>query len=199
MPSEGCADHARRCRTGRFLQVSLPSQSPEKGLIPRGETILGRLGQGSPASQHPRALCVRHWTVVVQSLSHVLLFATSSTVAHQAPPSWAISRSLLKFMSVKSVMLSNHLILCCPLLLLPLIFPSIRVFSSESVLHISCWEGGVFVPRGLPVTLPRLFLTCLQTICSWGPFLLCCSLSLECSFLPPGAPGSSAFLLSGET
>ena len=137
MPSEGCADHARRCRTGRFLQVSLPSQSPEKGLIPRGETILGRLGQGSPASQHPRALCVRHWTVVVQSLSHVLLFATSSTVAHQAPPSWAISRSLLKFMSVELVMISNHLILGCLLLLLPSIFPSIRVFSNELALCIS--------------------------------------------------------------
>ena len=57
----------------------------------------------------------------------------------------------------------------------------------------------MFVPRGLPVTLPQLFLTCPQAIHSWGPFSLCCSLSLKCSFLPPGAPGFSAFLLSGET
>ena len=53
------------------------------------------------------------------------------------------SQSLLKLMSIKSVMLSNHLILCCPLLLPPSVFPSIRVFSSESVLHIrwpKCWS-----------------------------------------------------------
>ena len=54
---------------------------------------------------------------------------------HQASLSFTISQSLFKLMSIKSVMPSNHLILCCPLLLLPLIFPSIRVFSNESVLH----------------------------------------------------------------
>ena len=58
------------------------------------------------------------------------------TAAHQASLSITNSRSLLKLMSIKSVMPSNHLILCCPLLLLPSIFPSIRVFSSESVLRI---------------------------------------------------------------
>ena len=58
------------------------------------------------------------------------------TTACQASLSITNSRSLLKFMSIESVMPSNHLILCCPLLLLPLIFPSIRVFSKESVLHI---------------------------------------------------------------
>ena len=58
------------------------------------------------------------------------------TAAHQAPLSPAISQSSLKFMSVESVMLSNHLILCCPLLLLPSIFPSIRVFSGEWALRI---------------------------------------------------------------
>ena len=56
--------------------------------------------------------------------------------APEAPPSFTISRSLLRLMSFESGMPSNHLILCCPLLLLPSIFPSIRIFSSESVLHI---------------------------------------------------------------
>ena len=61
---------------------------------------------------------------------------TPWTAAHQASLSLTISPSLPKFMSIASVMPSNHLILCHPLLLLPLIFPSIRVFSNESVLHI---------------------------------------------------------------
>ena len=72
----------------------------------------------------------------VQSLSHVQLFATPWTAACQASLSITNSRSLLKLMSIESVMPSNHLILCCPLLLLPSIFPSIRIFSNESVLHI---------------------------------------------------------------
>ena len=76
-------------------------------------------------------------TISVQfSLCHVWLFATPGTAAHQASPSFTISLTLLKLMSVESVMPSNHLILCCPLLLLPSIFPSIRVFSNESALHI---------------------------------------------------------------
>ena len=72
----------------------------------------------------------------VQSLSTVWLFATPWTAAFQASLSITNSWSLLKLMSIKSVMPSNHLILCHPLLLLPSIFPSIRVFSSDSVLHI---------------------------------------------------------------
>ena len=68
-------------------------------------------------------------------LSHVQLFTTPWTVACQAPLS-SISQSVLKFMSIDLVMLSNPLILCHPLLLLPSIFPSIRVFSSESAFHI---------------------------------------------------------------
>ena len=74
--------------------------------------------------------------VVVQSLSHVQLFATPWTDTRQASLSFTISWRLLKFMSIESVIQSIHLILCCPLLLLPSIFPSIRVFSSESVLQI---------------------------------------------------------------
>ena len=73
---------------------------------------------------------------VVQSLSCVRLFATPWTAARQDPLSIANSWSLLKLMSIESVMPSNHLILCHPLLLLPSIFPSIRVFSNESDLHI---------------------------------------------------------------
>ena len=72
----------------------------------------------------------------VQSLSCVRLFATPPTAARQTSLSYTNSRSLLKLMFVESVMSSNHLILCCPLLLPPSIFPNIRVFSSESALHI---------------------------------------------------------------
>ena len=73
--------------------------------------------------------------LVVQSLSHVWLFATPWTAARQTSLSSAISQSLLKLMPIESVMMSNHLILCHPLLFLPFIFSSIRVFSSESALH----------------------------------------------------------------
>ena len=72
----------------------------------------------------------------VQSLSRVWLFATPCTAAHQASLSITNSQSLPKLMSVESVMPSNHLFLCHPLLLLPSIFPSIRVFSNESALCI---------------------------------------------------------------
>ena len=72
----------------------------------------------------------------VQSLSHIPLFVTPWTAAHQASLSITNSQSLLKLMFIESVMPSNHHILCCPLLLLPPIFPSIRVFSCESALHI---------------------------------------------------------------
>ena len=74
--------------------------------------------------------------VAVQLLSCVQLFVTPWTAAHQASLSFTISWSLLKLMSIELVMASNHLILCCPLLLLPSIFPSIRVSSNESTLHI---------------------------------------------------------------
>ena len=82
-------------------------------------------------------------TVSLQSLSYVRLFATPWTVACQASLSITNSRSLLKLKSIESVMSSNHLVLCEPLLLLPSILPSIRVFSKESVLCIrwpKCWS-----------------------------------------------------------
>ena len=72
----------------------------------------------------------------VQSLSCARLFATQWTAPRQASLSITISQSLLKFMAIESVMPSNHLILCCPLLFLPSIFPRIRVFSNESALCI---------------------------------------------------------------
>ena len=75
----------------------------------------------------------------VQSLSHVRLFVTPRTAAHQASLSITSFQSLLKLMSIESVMPSNHLFLCHPLLLLPSIFPSIRVFSNESVLLCIKW------------------------------------------------------------
>ena len=74
--------------------------------------------------------------VVVQSLGGVRLFVTPWTAALQASLSITISWSLLKFMPIESAMPSNHLVLCCPLRLLSSIFPSIRVFSNESVLCI---------------------------------------------------------------
>ena len=72
----------------------------------------------------------------VQSLSHVWLFATPWTAARQASLSITNSQGLLKLMSIELVMPSSHLILCCPLLLLPPIPPSIRIFSNESSLHM---------------------------------------------------------------
>ena len=74
--------------------------------------------------------------VVVQSLNCVQHFANPWTAARQASLSITNFQSLLKFMSIELVTLSNHLILCCSLLTLPSIFPSIRIFSNESVLQI---------------------------------------------------------------
>ena len=82
-------------------------------------------------------LCLHDWLLLFSCLSRVRLFATPWITTCQASLSFAISQSLLKFMSMESVMPSNHLILCCPLLLLPSIFPSIRVFSNESDLCIT--------------------------------------------------------------
>ena len=77
--------------------------------------------------------------VVFQLLSNIWLFMIPWTAAHLAPLSVTNSQSLLKLMSTESVMLSNHLILCHPLYLLPSVFPSIRVFSRKWALHIRYW------------------------------------------------------------
>ena len=81
-------------------------------------------------------ICVQSQFNSAQSLSCVRLFATPWTAARQAFLSITNYRSLLKLITIESVMPSNHLIPCCPLFLLPSIFPSIRVLSSDSVLHI---------------------------------------------------------------
>ena len=74
--------------------------------------------------------------IVAQLLNHIWLFVTPWTAACQNSLSFTISWSLIKFMSPESVMLSNHLIFCHPLLLLPSVFPSVRVFSNELALHV---------------------------------------------------------------
>ena len=82
-------------------------------------------------------VCVCVCVVVIQFLDRVQLFATPWTVAHQASLSFTIFWCLLKVMSIESMMPSNHLILCHPLLHLPSVFPRIRIFSNETALHIS--------------------------------------------------------------
>ena len=74
--------------------------------------------------------------VVIQLLCHVQLFATPWAMAYQASLSFTVSWGLLRFMLIESMALSNYFILCCPLLPLPSIFPSISIFSNESALHI---------------------------------------------------------------
>ena len=86
--------------------------------------------------QHTKLSTTWYVQVIVQSLSHVSLFVNPGTAVYQASLSLTNSQSLFKFMSTESVMLSNHFILCFPLFLLPSLFPSIRVFSNESALHI---------------------------------------------------------------
>ena len=83
----------------------------------------------------------------VQLLSCIQFFTTPWTAARQAPLSFTISQSLLKLMSIESLKLSKHLIFCHPLLLLPSIFPSIRVFSNESAFHITICphENNIFL------------------------------------------------------
>ena len=126
----------------------------------------------------------------VQSLSCVWLFATPWIAAYQASLSITNSRSLLKFMSIESVMPSNHLILCHPLLLLPAVPPSIRVFSNESTLHKRwpkywsfCFSIGPFnehylgfkksALKLLPLLILFFFLLVISVYCSsLGAFIL---------------------------
>ena len=84
------------------------------------------------------------------AVSHIRLFATPWTAAHQTSLSFTISRGLFKLTSIESVMPSSHLILCHPLLLLPSIFPSIRVFSSELDLPIRWPKYWSFICRTSP-------------------------------------------------
>ena len=90
------------------------------------QAVIHKMNKQDPTVQHSS----------VQSINHVRLFVIPRTAAHQASLSITNFQSLLKFKSIKLVMPSNHFILCCLLLFFPSIFPSIRVFSTESVLCI---------------------------------------------------------------
>ena len=118
-------------------------QSRVGGNSPRGPSLSGSLPSPEPhlvalhllkkkAGGATKCISIQ----LIQSLSCVRLLVTPWTAAHQASLSITHCQSLLKIMAIESVMPSNHLIVCCPLLLLPSTFPSIRVFSDESVLHI---------------------------------------------------------------
>ena len=95
--------------------------------------------------------------VVVQLLSRVQLFVTPWTAAHQTPLSFTVSQSLQKFMCIEMVMLSNHLILWLHFLLLPSIFPSIRVFSSEKLALCTRWSKYWASASVLPVNIQGWF------------------------------------------
>ena len=109
-----------------------------------------------------------YYVVVVQLLSHVWLFVSPWIVAHQAPLSSRIPQSLLKFVSIESVMLCNHLILCCPHLLLPSVFPSIRVFSSIRSFPVSL----LFKSDGQSIGVSAFTTVLPMTIQGWFPLRL---------------------------
>ena len=117
--------------------MTLSLQSP--GGHCRGAGNPGKKGESlmraCPSTQERKA-GIMGLVVTAQLLICVQLFTTPWTAACQASLSFTISLGLLRLMSIESVMPSSHLILCRPLLLLPSVFPSIRVFSNESVLHI---------------------------------------------------------------
>ena len=122
-----------RLAVGRKPQLLTKWKAPESCMTEWSQ----RKQDGSCRFSWPNFLYFRSGYISsIQLLSHFWLFATPWTTMHQASLSITNSWSLLKLMSIKSVMPSNHLILCHPHLFLPSIFPSIRIFSNESVLHI---------------------------------------------------------------
>ena len=118
--------------------------------------------------------------IVVQSLSSVQFFVTPWTAANQTSLSFTISHSLLKLMPIISMMPSSHLILCHPILLLPSIFPGIRVFSNESTLHIRGQSTGA--SASIPV-LP-------MNIQDWFPLELTDLISLLSKELSESSPAA---------
>ena len=130
---------------------------------------------------------------VIQLLSHVWLFVTPWTAACQASLSFSISQSLLKLVSIESVMPSNYLILCCPLLLLPLIFPSIRIFI------IYYQSLSVFKYVQLPLSYKTKQKLLLNRIYGYSPWrMISCLLlnfsTLLYSFTPDNCPSSPLYL-----
>ena len=170
-----------------WLMLGSQSTCPQHSLWDWNHALKNMCQQGQRSSSHwhGRGECadVPQWTrhlmgrfhldtshsgvrldteLVVQLLSRVQLFATPWTAAHQASLSFAISWSLLKLMSIESVMPSKHLILCRPLLLLPSIFPSIRVFTIESVFQF-------FASGGQSIGASASASVLLMTIQAWFP------------------------------
>ena len=132
-------------------------------MVPKGE----RLGEGCKLGGWNWHI---HTVFVVQWLSPGLLFSTLWTAAHQASLSLTISQNLPKFMFIELVMASNHLILWCPLVLMPSIFPSIRVFSNELALSIR-WQNIGASASFFPMNIQgwfRLGLTGLISLLSEG-------------------------------
>ena len=136
---------------------NLPPAPKEKiGAFKSACPVLGCKGQREGWGRKLSAN-IQKWSLV-QSLSRVRLFVTPWTAARQASLSITSSWRLLRLMSIESVMPSSHLILCHPLLLLPSIFPSIKVFSKESVLHIRCQSIGVSASASvLPMNIQDWF------------------------------------------
>ena len=119
--------------------MSFPSLGdlPDPGIEPMSPVLEGRFFTSLASREDRDKTCLHvQFIVVFHFLSSVQLFVIPWTTAHEASLSFTISWTLLNLMSSESLMSSNHLILCCPLLLLPSIFPHIRVFSSESALRI---------------------------------------------------------------
>ena len=146
-------------------------------------------------------------SVVVHSLSHVWLFATPWTAACQASLSITISQSFLKFMPIESVMPCNCLILCCPLLLLPSLFLSIRVFSVESALHIrwpKYWSFSFSIsPSNEYSGLISFKIDCLDLLAVLGTLESSPTPQFKSSILQPSAffmvQLSHPYLTTGET
>ena len=162
-PCRGWGGFHQRSRAG--LRPHLKDWLEEH--TPKFRSITARFLKTSVRSFIKRLLTVLAFSSV-QSLSRVWLFVTPWTAARQASLSFTISRSLLKLMSIESVMPSNHLIPCRPLLLLPSVFPSIRVFSSESVLCIRCpkyWSS--VLPMNIQGWFPLGLTSCQRvTLCT---------------------------------
>ena len=129
--------------------------------------------------------------VVVQSLGHVRLFANPWPAIRQAPLSFTISQSLLKLMSIESVMPSNHRILCHLLLLLPSVFPSSRVFSNESVL---CIRWPKYWSFSFNISLSSDCAGLISFRIDWFDLLACLKDSQESSPTPQFESSSSSVL-----
>ena len=120
-----------------LLQGIFPTQESNQDLLHCRWIIYQLSYQGSPLPSWVSFAVCFILSVQVSSLTRVQLFVTPWTAARQASMSITNSRSLLRLMSIELMMPSNHLILCCPLLLLPSIFPSIRIFSNKSVHQVA--------------------------------------------------------------